>query len=148
MFALIPYVMVIILAGTVLGAYSYFGGDIFPDSAISADATAYINEASQVKNASQVFRINESAWPTAVSDLTSATPTYLNGGPSGTYVINGTTGEVTAVTGSNPGLTAEICGKIQESATGSDVVAASQPTDQLYGCWESTAGTEWTLFHK
>lgn len=144
MFGLIPMVITIILAGLITGAVAYLGGDIFTSSSVKANANTFINEASQVRSASQLFRVNEAAWPSAVTDLTSATPSYLSSTPSVTYTIDAGTGYVTYA---GAEINDDICLSIQDSAgDASGTLPTAEPAGELFGCWVNT-GTN-TFFHK
>lgn len=156
MFGLIPMVITIILAGLITAAVAFIGGDIFSDSSLSAKANTFVNEGSQVRSASQIYRVTQGAWPTVVTDLTGATPSYLGSAPSyegspSSYAISSTNGTVTytqAIAGT-AGLTDDVCKKIQGNATDTTVTTlpTAEPTGQLYGCWLSGT-TDNVFFHK
>lgn len=149
MFGLIPLVATIILAVIVGGAIAYYGGDIFSDGSIGAEASTYINEGGQIRSTSQLYRLNQGEWPqTGVSDLTGATPSYLSNSPSKTYVIDGTSGKVTALDSgaNNASLTQAVCDEIQDAAGGTVPAPAAEPANQLFGCWDNA--TVLTFFHR
>ena len=150
MFGLIPMVITIILAGLITAAVAYLGGDIFTESSISAKANTFVNEGSQLRSAAQLFRVNEAAWPAAISDLTNTIPgpSYMSSEPSNTYTFDAT-GIVSATSTDNTDdLTADICNKIQDAAVGNETpVTGSAPiAGQLFGCYDN--GGVFTFFHK
>lgn len=153
MFGLIPMVITIILAGLITASVAYFGGDIFTSSSIHAKSNTIINEGGQVRNAAQLYRTMNRAWPN-YTQLTSTTK-YLSSDPQFTFVINTSSGLVEALPASNTGdqaITADICTKIQAEAQGtSDGVvpgsianqADAITSDQLFGCYGGN-----TFFHR
>lgn len=133
--------ILVIAAG--LGASIYYGGDSYVDSTIKAEANTFLSEASQVRTGVTLYRAHELAFPdpaTAIADL--ITERHLGSNPSNTFALS-SAGQITSVSTNNANLTADVCAKIEEEATGVDVDPTALPVDdtaavaagQLYGCF-------------
>lgn len=131
--------ILVIAAG--IGATAYYGGDSYVDSTIKGEANTFITEASQVRTGATLYKAHELVLPDTLAEM--ITERHLGSEPSNTYVIDGpadgNTGQITALASTNANLTDQVCAKVEEEATDTDVDPASLPTTetagQLYGCF-------------
>lgn len=85
MFSLIITIIAIALVAALALATIYFGGTAWTQGSDKATASRYINEASQISAAVDLYRANNGgAYPAAVDDLK---PTYLKTLPDGPWAF-------------------------------------------------------------
>ena len=146
---LILAIIGILVIAASLGATAYYGGDSYVDSTIKAEANTFLSEASQVRSAVTLYKAHELALPDTTAEL--ITERHLGSETSKTFVINGPansdpvggpgTGQLTATSTVNDGLTAEVCLKIEEAATDTEVTTlpSAPVVGQIYGCYDNAS---------
>lgn len=87
MFNLIITVLSIVLVAVLSVASVYFGGDIFGKQSAEAEVNRYVNEAKQIRQAIDVYRITEnSGYPSSINELVSKN--YLSSEPSANWSVS------------------------------------------------------------
>lgn len=139
MFSLIITIISIALVAALAIATIYYGGSAFTQGSAKAKASTLVAQAQQLNGARALYFNATGNNPTTMGDLTSG-GTYLQAEPlppadvttGGAWTVNASSFEVDVTSSA-------VCEKVNETATGTAALPASDPTAQQFACFGASS---------